>query len=401
MLLRNSHRNYPGSLESADRALFSARGIQDAIEVFRTLPDYATTPLHAVDGLARRMGVASLHLKDEGSRLGMGSFKALGGSYAVMRLVAEEASRRLGRAISPADLHVPEVRAIATGMTVACATDGNHGRSVAEGARRVGANAVIFVHEGVSEWRVQAIRRSGAIVEVVDGVYDDAVAHAVRSCRENGWHLVSDMSWPNYERIPGLIMQGYTALLEEAMTQMPAMPTHIFVQAGVGGLAATVAGYMDERYGSARPTIVVVEPDRAACLYHSALTGDAIRIAHGEPTVMRMLECYEPSWLAWRVLSRCADAFMTIEDRDAVSAMNVLARPLEEDPAVIAGESGAAGLAAAMSACANEAWRDVLHIDGASRLLCIITEGATDPASYAALVDGHAVAEAANCGERT
>jgi diaminopropionate ammonia-lyase len=401
MLLRNSHRNYPGSLESADRAMFSASGTQQAIEVFRTLPDYATTPLHAVDGLARRMGVASLHLKDEGSRLGMGSFKALGGSYAVMRLVAEEASHHLGRAVSPADLHTPEVRAIAAGMTVACATDGNHGRSVAEGAKLVGANAVIFVHEGVSQQRVHAIRQSGAAVEVVDGVYDDAVAHAVRACRHNGWHLVSDMSWPDYERIPGLIMQGYTALLEEAMAQMPAMPTHVFVQAGVGGLAATVAGYMSERYGSTRPTVVVVEPDRAACLHQSALAGDAIRIGHGEPTVMRMLECYEPSWVAWRILSRCADAFMTIEDRDAVAAMNVLARPLMGDPAVIAGESGGAGVAAALSACADEGSRDLLHIDHASRLLCIITEGATDAASYEALVGSRAVGETVSCGERT
>lgn len=401
MLLRNCHRNYPGSLESADRAMFSASATQEAIEVFRTLPDYATTPMHALDGLARRMDVASLHLKDEGSRLGMGSFKALGGSYAVMHLVAEKASHRLGRAISPADLHTSEVRAIAASMTVACATDGNHGRSVAEGARLVGANAVIFVHEGVSEQRVEAIRRCGATVEVVGGVYDDAVAHALRACRHNGWHLVSDMSWPNYERIPGLIMQGYTALLEEAMAQLPDMPTHVFVQAGVGGLAATVTGYMSERYGSTRPIIVVVEPDRAACLYKSAMKGDAIRIDHGEPTVMRMLECYEPSWMAWRILSRCADAFMTIEDRDAVTAMNVLARPMAGDPAVIAGESGGAGVAAAMSACADEVSRDVLHIDDTSRLLCIITEGATDPASYAALVGTQAVDEAVSCGERT
>jgi diaminopropionate ammonia-lyase len=376
-------------------------GVEAADEVERYLTyrdNRAQTPLHMLPTLAAELGVGAIHVKDEGFRLGLGSFKALGGSYAVIRLVLEEASRKLGRPADIAELHSPEVRPIAAGMTVACATDGNHGRSVAQGAQLVGAKAAIFVHSGVSDERVAAIARCGAQMIRVKGTYDHSVAEAARVATDKGWTVVSDTSWPGYERIPGLVMQGYTAMVREALRQLPEPPTHVFVQAGVGGIAAAVAGHLAIVLGDRRPTFVVVEPALAACLYETALAGHPVKIEHGEPTVMAMLECYEPSLIAWRVLSRVADAFMTVDEEDAVAVMNRLARPAGNDPAIVAGESGGAGLAGLIRATADPEIRMTLGLDATSRILVINTEGATDPERYAALVGLTPEAVAINAG---
>src|SRR5438128_1446787 len=218
-------------------------------------------------------------------------------------------------------------------------TNPDYGRSVAQGAQFVGARAAIFVHSGVSDERVAAIARFGADMIRVDGSYDDSVREAARVAEAKGWTVVSDTSWPGYERIPGLVMQGYTTMLREALAALPEPPTHVFVQAGVGGVAAAVAGHLAVIMGSRRPTFVVVEPARAACILATARADRMVRIDPGEATVMAMLECYEPSLVAWRVLSRVADAFMTVEEADAVAAMNRLARPVAGDPAIVAGES--------------------------------------------------------------
>jgi diaminopropionate ammonia-lyase len=386
MFLPNRHPNYRAPLEPVDAKTL---GIPAAEEVARYLAyrvNHAPTPLHSLPALAAELGVKTIHLKDEGFRLGLGSFKALGGSYAVIRLVLEEASRQLGRSIDVAELHAPEVRAVAAGMTVACATDGNHGRSVAQGAHLVGARAAIFVHSGVSDERVAAIARFGAQMIRVAGTYDDSVAEAARVAAEKGWTIVSDTSWPGYERIPGLVMQGYTAMMREALRQLPEAPTHVFVQAGVGGVAAAVAGHLALALGDRRPTFVVVDPARAACLFETARAGHPVKVAHGEPTVMAMLECYEPSLVAWRILSRAADAFMIVADEDAVAVMNRLARPSGNDPAIVAGESGGAGLAGLIRAAARPQVRAALHLNEASRVFVINTEGATDPERYEELV---------------
>ena len=185
----------------------------------------------------------------------------------------DAASERLGRAVDVAALQTPDVRAIAAAMTFACATDGNHGRSVAQGAELVGARAVVFVHSGVSQERVAAIARFGAEIVRVAGSYDDSVEEAARVADENGWTIVSDTSWPGYERIPALVMQGYTAMVREALRQLPEPPTHVFVQAGVGGVAAAVAGHLAVAFADHRPKFVVVEPARAACVFESARVG--------------------------------------------------------------------------------------------------------------------------------
>jgi diaminopropionate ammonia-lyase len=273
-------------------------------------------------------------------------------------------------------------------MTFGCATDGNHGRAVAVGAQLVGARAAIFVHARVSAARIAAIARYGAEVTTVEGTYDDTVAEAARVCAERGWTLVSDTSWPGYERIPGLVMQGYTAIAREALRALPRPPSHVFVQAGVGGVAAALAAHLAVALGTERPTFVVVEPARAACLFESAQAGRPVKIAHGEPTVMAMLECYEPSHVAWRILSRMADAFMTVEDADAVMVMNRLAHPLGDDPPIVAGESGGAGLAGLIRVANDPVWRARIGLGADASALVVNTEGATDPERYRELVPG-------------
>lgn len=386
MFLPNSHPDYRTALDPRDAEVL---GLDAAVEVERHLTyrdNHAPTPLHKLEALAGELGVGAIHVKDEGFRLGLGSFKALGGAYAVACLVLEEAGRQLGRRVDVAELRTPAVRAVAAGMTFACATDGNHGRSVAQGAELVGATSVIFVHAGVSDGRVAAIARYGARMVRVQGTYDDSVAEAGRVSAENGWTVVSDTSWPGYERIPGLVMQGYTAMVREFLRQLPEPPTHVFVQSGVGGVAAAVAGNLALALGERRPAFVVVDPARAACLFETARAGHPVRVEHGEPTVMAMLECYEPSLVAWRVLARVADAFMTVDEEDAVAVMNCLARPRGGDPAIVAGESGGAGLAGVVRAATDPAIRAALRLDETSRVLVVNTEGATDPERYAELV---------------
>jgi diaminopropionate ammonia-lyase len=386
MLIRNVGPTHGAALDPGDIALLGRAGADEAARVLAQRADYAPTPIRALPALAAALGVGAIWVKDESGRLGLGSFKALGGAYAVVRLALEEAARRLGRHVDPAEVHTPELRAVAAGTTFACATDGNHGRSVAHGAALVGARAVIFVHAGVSDVRVAAIAGFGAEIVRVAGTYDDSVVEAARVCAAQGWVTVADTSWPGYERIPGLVMQGYTLMVRELVGALPERPTHVFVQAGVGGLAAAVAGHLADAYGGDRPTVVVVEPARAACVYASAAAGRLVKVAPGEPTVMAMLECYEPSLVAWRVLARTATAYMTVDEDDAVAAMRRLARPAEGDPPIVAGESGGAGVAGVIRAATDAGARAVLGIDAASRVAAINTEGATDPARYRALV---------------
>lgn len=386
MFLANSNAACGRPLDHSDADALSLAACDNVERWLRHCPAHDVTPLHDLPMLAARLGIAHLHIKDEGYRLGLGSFKALGGSYAVLRLALEQASLALGRAIDVSDMAKPDVRNITSNMTFACATDGNHGKSVARGARLVGANAKVFVHSGVSAERIAAIAAHGANIMRVAGSYDDSVAEATALSAQKGWTVVSDTSWPDYERIPSLVMQGYTVMVAEVLRQLPEPPTHVFLQAGVGGFAAAVSGHLHARLGDSMPKVIVVEPARAACLFASAKAGLSVKIPHGEATVMAMLECYEPSRVAWRILSRLANGFMTLEENEAIDAMRQLAFPLTGDPAIVTGESGGTGFAALRQAAATPGLRQDLKITPASRILLFNTEGATDPGLYTQLV---------------
>ena len=352
----------------------------------QTLETYRPTPLVPLPAFAAANGVASVHVKDEGQRLGLRSFKALGGASAVASLVLAEAGRQLGRRLTASDLAAPEIRAVAAGMTVACATDGNHGRSVAWGAQTAGCRAAIFIHAGVSQSRADAMAAYGAEVRRIEGSYDDSVRIATESAAKEGWTVVSDTAWEGYEAIPLTVMQGYTATIGEALDALAEPPTHIFVQAGVGGLAAAVAAYAGQRLRPRAPRIVVVEPERAACLFASAKAGKPVTIPHGEPTVMAMLECATPSPIAFEILAALADGFVTLREEQATDVMKRLADPLGNDAAIVAGESGGTGLAGFLACNGDPSARAHLGLGSASRILVFNSEGATDPAIYARIV---------------
>lgn len=346
------------------------------------------TPLIFLAGVAERTGTQAVLLKNEALRLNQGSFKALGGAYAVMVMFRRRLEAHLGRSVTVAELLSPAARDFARTITVCCATDGNHGKSVAAGARLLGLRSVIFVHQGVSEARRSALG-ADEIIRVM-GSYDDSVNESARAAKERGWLLISDTSWPGYEEIPGLVGQGYTIIVDEALEQMAAFgvepPTHVFLQAGVGGFAASIAGHLTERLGQGKVKAIIVEPDRAACVFSSAKAGQHISIPHGEPTVMAMLECDTPSLIAWRILEKTASAFMTVREEDAKAAMRVLAFPRKSEPPIVAGESGAAGLAGLLTIAADKEACARLGLGPQSRVLVISTETATDPLSYESIV---------------
>lgn len=361
---------------------------------------YAVTPLHSLPALAQAMGVASVHYKDEGSRFGLGSFKALGGAYAVARLLCCELGAQLGRTLTTQDLFTPELRALCGGITVTCATDGNHGRSVAWGAQLFGCQCVIYIHATVSEGRKEAIAQYGAQVVRTAGNYDDAVRQADLDAKQYGRFVISDTSYPGYMEVPRDVMQGYQLMVEEAAQQLPERPTHIFVQAGVGGLAAAVCGYFWERDAGDRPIYVVVEPDKADCLTQSAKAGQLTAVTGDIDTLMAGLACGEVSHLAWEILEKGTDAFCVIPDDAAVAAMRLLAHPLGNDRVIVAGESAVAGVAAAIAASQSDAARQTLGLNADSRILFFGSEAATDPALYEQLVGESAEAVAARAKER-
>ncbi|TYC53035.1 diaminopropionate ammonia-lyase [Rhodobacterales bacterium] len=344
---------------------------------------YAETPLLALPGLAARAGVGALAYKDESARFGLGSFKALGGAYAVCRVLSRSAAES---GISPSDARAFADHAAK--CTVACATDGNHGRSVAWGARTFGCNCTIFVHETVSEGRKQAIEAFGATVVRCKGNYDDSVREAQRQADANGWTVVSDTSYPGYADIPKDVMQGYELMAFEAMNQWPTRtpPTHIFIQTGVGGLAAAVTAHVWRRFGAARPKIVLADPLNSACWLETIREGAPVAVSGDIETVMAGLACGEISDLAWTVLRQSADAVVGLDDASAVEGMKILAEGRYGDKPVTAGESAVAGLMALLAVADVEEERAALGLDESSRVLVFGTEGATDPDLYARLV---------------
>jgi diaminopropionate ammonia-lyase len=312
--------------------------------------------------LAAQLGVGEIRIKDESQRFGFGAFKALGGVWAVYKALFRAAGGLSFEALmkTPHD------------VTFTTASSGNHGRSVAAGAKLFSARCVIFLPKFTSAEKEAAIRGRGAEVVRVDGDYDTAVAECRRQAEAKGWTIISDTSWPGYQQTPRDVMQGYTVLAEEAMRQGP-QPTHVFVQAGVGGLAAAVIGHLWARCDK-RPTFIVVEPESADCWFQSNRTGKPALASGNADTVMGGLACREISPLTWPVVGT-ADWFMTIGEDRVPPARKLLAHPLAGDPAIASGPSGCAGLAGLMRVCDDAPVARALHLDRAARVLLINSEG--------------------------
>lgn len=386
------HLNQTRALPSSALALTNLEALKAARRFHRTLPGYRPTPLVSLQGLADKLGTAQILVKDESPRFGLNAFKALGGSYAIARCLGE----RLGLAESSltfAALTAPEAKAKLGKCTFVTATDGNHGRGVAWAARLLGHDAVVYLPKGSAQERLNNIRAEGARAEITDLNYDDAVRWASEQARQNGWILVQDTAWPGYEIIPAWILQGYGTIALEIADELKkrcmAPPTHVFLQAGVGSFAGSMLGSFAALWGESAPKTCIVEPEAANCLYLSAKAGQPTPIAGSMNSMMAGLCCGEPCTISWELLRCGAAAFVACEDGCAAHGMRLLGRPTPPDPVIVSGESGAVGiglLAAVMREPALCGLRRSLGLNGASRVLCISTEGATDRKNYRAVL---------------
>lgn len=388
-LTPNPNADRGSSFVDGAKGVISSEAKRLALDEIRSWPGYAATPLFELGGVARAIGVSQIWYKHEGTRFGLDSFKAMGGGYAVSRIVARHVMRTAGvDNISSHDLLGGKYRNLTSDVTVTCATDGNHGRAVAWAARLFGCRAVVYMASLVSESREAAIASFGAEVVRSAGNHEQASRECSQAAERNGWYVVSETEHATEPAIANDTFAGYSALLHEVSEQLPhnTIPTHMFVQAGVGGLAAASAIFGAERWGSSRPILVVVEAVVADCIRRSVEAGSPQVVTGELDTIMAGLAAGEVSDFAWSMLSRGADFAMAISDEAAAGTMRLLAEAPFEDPEIVGGESGVAGLAAALVAAQDEDGRRQLGLDRESRIVTIGTEGATDPIAYERLV---------------
>lgn len=335
--------------------------VAPVLELLGRCPVAGETPLLVADDVARRVGVRWVGLKDESRRMGLGSFKALGAAFVIAADAVAAVAGRGGDAVRELADEEGRRRAL-DGRRYVCASAGNHGLSVAAGARVFGARAEVFLAEGVSEVFAERLRSMGAVVTRAGKDYEESMGAArVAAAGDEGAVLLSDSSWPGYVELPARVMQGYLAMAAEAVGQLVAPPDFVFLQAGVGGMAAAVAAYVRRVYGDA-PVVVVAEPARAPALLGSVAAGAPVTAEGGE-SCMGRLDCKAPSYLALAALARSADFFVTIEEEESVEAVAVLAPHVRTTP------SGAAGVAAAV-------FRGVeVGVGRGDSVLCFVTEG--------------------------
>ena len=381
--------------EDANLPIMSIDNVATAKNFHQSFPQYQVTPLTRLSEMARYLGLASIHVKDESYRFGLNAFKVLGGSFAMAKYIAGQT----GRDVSQLDyqtLTSDKLREEFGQATFFTATDGNHGRGVAWAANKLGQKAVIFMPKGTTKSRLDNILKENAQATIEELNYDDCVRKAASyAAKTPHGVVVQDTAWEGYEEIPSWIMQGYGTMAMEADTQLHEYgceaPTHVFIQAGVGSLAGAVQGYFANRYPENPPIVTVVESDMADCLYQGAKAGDgAPRNVGGDmQTIMAGLACGEPNIISWDILKNHVKAFVSCPDWVAEKGMRMLAAPIKGDRPVTSGESGAVtfGLLAAIMTMPELAdLKEALQLNEQSRVLLFSTEGDTDPDRYKAIV---------------
>lgn len=374
--------------------IFSQETLEKVRAYHGTIPGYARTPLIRLKMLADALGFGEIVVKDESYRFGLNAFKSLGTTYAVGKYIAD----RLGvdeKHFTFSDITSGGAHAKTGDLVFATTTDGNHGRGLAWTSRMLGHKAVVYMPKGSSPRRVDAIRSECAEVTVQDIYYDDCVAKMREDAAANGWTLIQDTSWEGYTEYPRNIMLGYGTMLSEAFEQMTEIamdpPTHVFLQAGVGSMAAALAAYLRNTLGTKAPKIVIVEANKADCFYKScaARDGHAHKVGGALDTIMAGLACGEPSMDALEILNQCTNAFVSCPDYVTSRGMRVLGCPLKGDDQIVSGESGAvtAGLLTYLSSDIHlSALRVMLGMSEQSRILLFSTEGNTDPENYRSIV---------------
>jgi diaminopropionate ammonia-lyase len=364
----------------------------DVMRFHKSMPVYAPTRLVSLKERAAAHHVKGIYVKDESSRFGLNAFKGLGGSYAMFRILCE----KLG--LDPAvtsfrDFQKEEIRKQCKNIHFVTATDGNHGKGVSWAAKLFGCSATVFMPKGSVEARRVAIEEAGnATAEITEFNYDQAVEYSWSLAQKNGWILIQDTAWDGYEQYPEWIIDGYLTLAAEAVVQLGStVPTHVFLQAGVGAMAGGVLEFLLSCYRVKPPVMTIVEPTEAACIYHSVKAGDGLtHTIEGNPsTIMAGLNCGTPCRLIWPSVRNKAAFFCACNDIITEEGMRAYANPVGGDKAIVAGESGAVTFGLTNRILQDETLRNLFRITADSVILLINTEGDTDPEGYRNIVYGN------------
>ena len=337
--------------------------IDEAHSTISKWESYKPTPLLLLNKLSKELNLNRIYYKDESKRFDLKSFKALGGAYAVEKVTKGNKE-----------------------ITVSTATAGNHGRSVAWGAKRLGLKCKIFISEFVSEARGKAMQLLGADVIRVKGNYENSLIECIKQSTENNWQIVQDVAWKDYMIVPTLTMAGYSVMMKEIVDQIKNESiTHIFLQAGVGGMAgAMVAGVA--RYLKNIPKIIVIEPDSAACVMKSIESGKIEKVQIVRESLMGGMSCGEPSLVPWKILKKSVNNCISLPDDDIGKAMKLLANASFGDDKIIAGENAAPGVISLIACCNDEKIKNLIKLNSTSNVLLIGCEGDTDQEMYQKLL---------------
>ena len=337
--------------------------IEEAIEVISSWKNYSPTPLIKLNKLDKELKLKNIYYKDEDKRFDLKSFKALGGAFAVYKIASKKKN-----------------------ITVSTATAGNHGRSVAWGAQRLGLECKIFISENVSESRAVAMKDLGADVIRVKGNYDNSLKVCIEQSNKNNWEIVQDVSWEGYKDVPKLIMAGYTIMVKEILDEVDSKSiTHVFLQAGVGGMAAAmIAGFA--KLSKNIPKFIVIEPENADCVFKSIQNNKPTSIDIKKETVMGGMSCGDVSSIAWEILKNSTNYCMTIPDNAISTAVALLAESRFSDEKIIGGECAVPGLIALIGSFNNKEYLDKLELNSQSNVVLFGCEGLTDKAMYEKLL---------------
>ena len=340
------------------------KDIDEAYSSISSWKDYSPTPLIKLNKLSKELNLNKIFYKDESKRFDLKSFKALGGAYAVEKVTKGNKD-----------------------IVVATATAGNHGRSVAWGAKRLGLKCKIFISEYVSDARGQAMADLGADVIKVKGNYEKSLIECIKQSTENNWQIVQDVAWQNYMLVPMYTMAGYTVMMKEIVDQIKNDKiTHIILQAGVGGMAgAMIAGIA--RYLKNIPETIVVEPDSAACVMESIKTGKIEKIDIKRESLMGGMSCGEVSLVPWKILENAVKFCISLPDDDIAKTMKLLGDSSFSEEKIIAGENSAPGIISLIASCLNDQVKERLKLNSKSNILVIGCEGDTDKEMYQKLIN--------------
>lgn len=370
------------------KLLLNKSDLYEVKSFHESFEQYKQTPLVKLDQLASFLGLSNIFVKDESLRFGLNAFKVLGASYAI----GKHLSQKLGKDISElpfSALKSKKVKSELGNLIFATTTDGNHGRGVAWMAKQLGYKCIVYMPKGSTQNRVNNIAEFDADVSITDWNYDDTVRFTAEQASKNGWEVIQDTAWEGYTEVPTWIMKGYSTLAQEAIEQLHGtIPTHVFLQAGVGAFASVIASIFVSTFEKNPPKIVIVEPEKADCFYRSCKAGRIQAVTGEMNTIMAGLACGEPNPVGWDILKCCTDVFVSAPDWVTARGMRVLGNPLKGDNRIISGESGAvtAGLLSILSDTKYKDLRETLKLDRNSKVLLISTEGDTDPEIYRNIV---------------